>query len=69
MKIQAMLIIGMLTGACSGGDAPAPAPQLGTVSEANLLKDQVDAIAKAKEAEKMIQEAADKQRREIEAGE
>lgn len=68
MKTLAAILMGMLLGACSGGDAPASAPQQqGTVSEGNAFKGQVDALAKAKKAEKIIQDAAEQQRKDIEA--
>jgi hypothetical protein len=49
-----------LLGACSGSEAPAP--KQGTVSEGNVFKADVDALARAKQAEKAVQDAAEQQR-------
>jgi hypothetical protein len=65
MKAPVVLITSLLLGACSGGDTPAPEP--GTVSEGNVFKGDVDALAKAKQAEKAIQDAAQQQRAVIDA--
>jgi hypothetical protein len=65
MKSSALIAAAFLLGACSGGEAPAPQP--GTVSEGNVFKDDVDALAKAKQAEMALQEAAERQRAAIEA--
>lgn len=68
MKIVAVVVMAILLSACSGGDAPASAPTPnGTVGEGNVFKGDVDALAKAKEAEKIIQDAAEQQRKDIEA--
>jgi len=70
MKISAMLVMALMLGACSGGDAPATAaPGKGTVSEDNVFKAEVDALARAKESEKVILDAAEQQRKDIEANE
>lgn len=70
MRIPAVLLTMLLLSACSGGDestAP-PAQKNGPVSTGNAFKGEVDALARARQAEKIMQDAAEKQRREIEAG-
>ncbi len=66
MKIVAIVVMGMLLSACSGADAPAPQAN-GTVSDDNVFKPQVDALAKAKGTEQVIQDAAEQQRQDVEA--
>ncbi len=68
MKVLAMVIWAVILGACSGSDAPATAPrEKGTLSEDNVFKADVDALARAKEAEKVILDAAEQQRKDIDA--
>ena len=70
MKTPALILMAALVGACSGGDAPESTPPgKGTVSEGNVFKADVDALAKAREAETIIQDAAEQQRKDIEANE
>lgn len=69
MKLLAIIILALLLCACSGSDAPAIAPpEQGTVSEGNVFKSDADALARAKEAEKVIHDAAEQRRKDIEAG-
>ena len=73
MKILTMFMLALMLGACSGGDAPATsapattAPAKGTVSEGNVFKTDVDALAKAKGAEKIVLDAAEQQRKDVDA--
>lgn len=68
MKVLTWLVMAALLSACSGGDTPASAsPKKGTVSKDNVFKADVDAMAKAKGAEKIIQDAAEQQRQDIDA--
>ena len=68
MKIPAMITLTLMLGACSGSDAPAPAaPAKGTVSEDNVFKADVDAMARAKASEQVVLDAAEQQRQDIDA--
>ncbi len=68
MKILTMILLASMLGACSGSDAPAPpAPATGTVSEGNVFKSDVDAMARAKQAEQVVLDAAEQQRKDVEA--
>lgn len=66
MKVLAIFAMILTLCACSAGDAPAPAPQ-GSVSKDNAFSADVGALARAKQADRIIQDAAEQQRREIEA--
>ncbi len=68
MKDLAMFIMALMLGACSGSNAPAPAaPAKETVSEGNVFKADVDALAKAKGAEKVVLDAAEQQHKDVDA--
>lgn len=71
MKLPTIFIVALMLGACSGGDAPATtapaAPAKGTLGEGNVFKADVDALAKAKEAEKVVLDAAEQQRKDVDA--
>ena len=67
MKKLALFILLLMLGACSGNDAPAPAAAKGTVSEGNVFKGDVDALAKAKGAEKVVLDAAEQQHKDVDA--
>lgn len=70
MKILTMILLASMLGACSGSDAPAPpapATATATVSEGNVFKSDVDAMARAKQAEQVVLDAAEQQRKDVEA--
>jgi len=68
MKILTMVMLALMLGACSGSDAPATtAPAKGTLSESNVFKTDVDALARAKGAEKVVLDAAEQQRKDVDA--
>lgn len=66
MKCLAMVLVTLTLAACSGGEAPPPAAT-GAVGKDNALSTQVEALARAREANKVIQDAAEQQRLEIDA--
>lgn len=66
MKMLATMAMTLALCACSSGDTPAPAPQ-GAVSKDNAFSADVDALARAKQADRKVQDAAEQQRQAIEA--